>query len=319
MTNRGHAVRAHLSLVEGPDGPSSVPPDPEPCEAPDWPSLLERERARAEAAEAGVEELRLAEIDARSRAGRLKWQLDARRTRLKAAVEETKQVRRPAKGALSLETEVARLTKLLAEAGGETGKRGAALSLRQDVRRLRRDIAALREENKRRGKEAARLGRAERKPEPLTAPGALLREENAGLRKAARAAEAGTATLATLRDKNTALRHELGLLRRAQAALEKELGPPRNAQAAKHLSAWASEENARLRAEARELKRRARQAVSRGRDLEDLRWSLRTAHTSNEKLKARPRDEIARLNEEIARARATAAAPGSVGMPSWRP
>ena len=66
-----------------------------------------------------------------------------------------------------------------------------------------------------------------------------------------------------------------------------------------------SDENARLQAEVRELKSQARQAVSLGRDLEDLHWSLRAAHTHNEKLEARHRDEIDRLNEEIARERET--------------
>ena len=310
MTTRGHAVRAHLSLVEGPDGPSSVLPETQPCEAPNWPSLLEgeharaeSERARADAAEARVEELRRAEIDARSRAGTLKWQLDASRTKLEAAVEENKQVRRTAKDALSLEAEVARLTKLLAEAGVDTGKRGSVISLRQNVRRLRNDIDSLREENKRLAKEAVRLGRAQRKTETLTATIASLREENAGLRKAARTADAREATIATLREKNTALQEELASLLKAQTALQKELAPLRNVQAAKHIIASISEENTRLQAEVRELKRQARQAVSLGRDLEDLRWSLRAAHTHNEKLKARHRDEIDRLNKEIARER----------------
>ena len=41
----------------------------------------------------------------------------------------------------------------------------------------------------------------------------------------------------------------------------------------------------------------------RGTRLDDLHWSLRAAHTHNEKLEARHRDEIDRLNEEIARER----------------
>ena len=88
MAIRGQAVRADLSLVE----------------APDWRSLAEREyaraeseRARADAVEARVEELRQAEVSTRSQAGSLKWQLDASRTKLKAAVEETAEVRRAAK------------------------------------------------------------------------------------------------------------------------------------------------------------------------------------------------------------------------------
>ena len=53
-------------------------------------------------------------MDSRARAGSLKWQLDKSRTKLKAAVEETKEVRRAAKSAPSLQGEVARLEKLRA-------------------------------------------------------------------------------------------------------------------------------------------------------------------------------------------------------------
>ena len=53
-----------------------------------------------DAAQARAEELRRAEVDSRSRAGSLKWQLDTCRNKLKAASEETKEVRRAAKDAL---------------------------------------------------------------------------------------------------------------------------------------------------------------------------------------------------------------------------
>ena len=51
----------------------------------------------------------------RARAGSLKWQLDKSRTKLKAAVEETKEIRRAARSALSLQAEVARLRTLVSE------------------------------------------------------------------------------------------------------------------------------------------------------------------------------------------------------------
>ena len=79
------------------------------CEQPDWRSLYEqahtraeKERARADAAQARAEELRRAEVDSRARAGSLKWQLDTCRNKLKAASEETKEVRRAAKDAAFL-------------------------------------------------------------------------------------------------------------------------------------------------------------------------------------------------------------------------
>ena len=78
---------------------------------------------RADAAEARCEELRWAEVESRARTGSLKWQLDRSRSKLKAAVEETQEVRRTAKDALSLQAEVARLEKLLSEASIEPAKR----------------------------------------------------------------------------------------------------------------------------------------------------------------------------------------------------
>ena len=94
----------------------------------------ENERARTDAAEARAVELRRAEVDSRSRAGSLKWQLDTCRNKLKAAAEETKEVRRAAKDALSFQAEVARLEKLLSEAGVESSKRSTIMLLRKAVK-----------------------------------------------------------------------------------------------------------------------------------------------------------------------------------------
>ena len=127
-----------LPLVEGDDGVWSPPvaaPSPSPR---DWQSLFEREhsrakreRARADAAQARCEELRWAEVQARSEAGQWKWQFESSRRKRLAAVEETKQVRRAAKDALSLQAEVARLTKLLSDSGVGTGNRPARVSRRK--------------------------------------------------------------------------------------------------------------------------------------------------------------------------------------------
>ena len=124
MASRDEDFGSGLTLVEGDDGIWSPSGSAPAREARDWRSLYEqaharaeRERSRADAAEARAEELRWAEVDSRSRAGSLKWQLDRCRNKLKAAVEETKDVRRTAKNALSLQAEVTRLEKLLSEAG----------------------------------------------------------------------------------------------------------------------------------------------------------------------------------------------------------
>ena len=129
MAVRDEDFESGLTLVEGDDGIWSSP-EAAPASSPrDWRSeyerehaRAERERARADAAEARCEELRWAEVDSRARAGSLKWQLDRSRSKLKAAVEETQEVRRTAKDALSLQAEVTRLEKLLSEARIEPAK-----------------------------------------------------------------------------------------------------------------------------------------------------------------------------------------------------
>ena len=171
MTIRADVVEAELSLVERGDVRWSLPPETPSCGAPDWRSLFERERARSEAAEVRCEELRWAEVDSRARAGSLKWRLDTYRKKLKAVVEETKEVRCAAQDALSLQAEVARLEKLLSEAGVEAarGRTGAspsgeaarlrkALEGRKDtIESLRTERGGLRKEIGRRDKKVARL------------------------------------------------------------------------------------------------------------------------------------------------------------------
>ena len=81
-----------LRLVEDDGGIGSTPtirPEHEPR---DWQSLYEqahvraeRERDRADAAEARCEELRWAEVDSRARANSFKTYLDKSRAKLKAA------------------------------------------------------------------------------------------------------------------------------------------------------------------------------------------------------------------------------------------
>lgn len=105
---------------------------------PDYRRLYERERARADAAESRCEELRRSDAEARSRAGTLKWQLEQCHAKRKAVEEELREVRRTAKDSLSLKSEVARLERLLAEAGVESGKRSTMTSLRMEVVELRK-------------------------------------------------------------------------------------------------------------------------------------------------------------------------------------
>ena len=166
MTIRAEVAQAELSLVERPDIRWPLPPETSSCRESDWRSLFKRERARAESAEARCEELRWAEVDSRARAGSLKWQLDACRSKLKAAVEETKEVGRAAQDTLSLQAEVARLEKRLSEAGVESVKGRAVASASREAGRLRKalqerkeTIESLRAERGGLRKEAVRLNR----------------------------------------------------------------------------------------------------------------------------------------------------------------
>ncbi len=100
---------------------------------PFWRRLYERARGRAEAAEA----LKRAEVSARCEAGYWKWQFESSRRKRLAAIERSKEARSAAKDALALQSEVARLGKLLADAGIESG-RYSETSLRREVARLRK-------------------------------------------------------------------------------------------------------------------------------------------------------------------------------------
>ena len=177
MAVRDEDFGANLTLVEGGDGIWSPSDAAAPACAPrDWRSeyelehaRAERERARADAAEARCEELRWAEVGSRARAGSLKWRLDRSRSKLKAAVEETREVRRTAKDALCSQAEVMRLKKLLSEASIEQTKRRPTSTAGREGRRLRAaleraenqktTIASLRAERGELRKEVTRLNR----------------------------------------------------------------------------------------------------------------------------------------------------------------
>ena len=86
-----------------------------------------QERARADAAQARCEALRLAEIEARSRAGSYKGLFEQCRAKLNAVREELKRVCRTATDALAVQAERDRLQRLLDEAGVDTRKRATVL------------------------------------------------------------------------------------------------------------------------------------------------------------------------------------------------
>ena len=130
-----------LTLVEGNGGVRSSPVSV-PERAPrDWRSQCERERARADTAEARAEELRWAEVASRSDAGSWKSRFTACRRRLSEAVEETKEARRAARDVPSLQAKVARLETLLSKAGIGSNESSKIEALRKEVARLRKALA----------------------------------------------------------------------------------------------------------------------------------------------------------------------------------
>ena len=114
----------------GPSAPSSGGGEP------DWRSLFERERRRAE-------ELRRGEIGWRAKARSRRRQFEIGRDKLAAARAEAGEVRRAAREALSLRAEVGRLKRLLAAAGVGARKRSTIVSPRMEVETRRTRIGEL--------------------------------------------------------------------------------------------------------------------------------------------------------------------------------
>ena len=112
----------------------------DPSTEPDWRLLYERTLKRTEDAEARADELKWAEVAARTEAGSWKSQFEAARRKRREADEETERVRRVAKGALFLQSEVARLTRLLREAGVDPRRRSTIVSLRMEIEGLRKAV-----------------------------------------------------------------------------------------------------------------------------------------------------------------------------------
>ena len=112
----------------GPSAPTSGEPD--------WRSLFERERRRAE-------ELRRGEIGWRAKARSRRRQFEIGRDKLAAARAEAGEVRRAAREALSLRAEVGRLKRLLAAAGVDARKRSMIVSPRMEVETRRTRIGEL--------------------------------------------------------------------------------------------------------------------------------------------------------------------------------
>ena len=221
MAMRDEDFGAALTPVEADDGHWSPPMAAPARGSRDWQSLYEQAHARAE-------ELRRAETAARSRAGSLKWQLDKSRDKLKAAVEEVKGVRRAAKDALFFQAEVARLEKLLSQAGVDSSRRGTIMSLRMEVFRLRE---ALQASQARKDATAPSSGMKVKPLKAAPAPAAgkgttgPLSRENARLRKALERTRKQKDTIKALRGEVGSLNRETRRLNRENGRLRRELEP----------------------------------------------------------------------------------------------
>lgn len=192
MASRDEDFGADLALTEGTDATWS-PSEPAPArEARDWRSLYEQahawaegEHSRADAAEARCEELRWAEVTSRTDAGSWKSRFKTCRSKLTAAEEETKELRRAAKDMPALQAEVARLKALLSEESIEWKEDAATETLRKENARLRRALAAEGREDAigPRPAQARRLRAAENQAEERKDTIKALRAERGELRK----------------------------------------------------------------------------------------------------------------------------------------
>ena len=263
----------------------------------DWRSQCERDRARADAAEARAEDLRWAEVASRSDAGSWKPRFKACRHRLSEAVEETKEARRVARDVPSLQAEVARLETLLSEAGVESNEDSTTEALRKENARLRKALA---------GSEAREGAIGRRRAETRRRRTTLERSPDQ------------KDTIRTLRKEITRLNNEAG--RRDKQVLQLNKRLDREQQRTESIRGTAgklSRENLRLHREVRILG----DSEARARSLSDevfwLRHALEVSKAGKEKLKARlaklraagatlsklPSDEAAQLRAALRRSR----------------
>ena len=193
------------TLAEG--GGIWSPPKPPPADRlHDYRSLYEQERARADAAETRCEELRSAELAARTDAGLWKSRFKSCRRRLSEAEEETKELRRTAKDALSSQAEAARLKQLLADAGVGTGKGAAVVAQHKTAQ----EPQARRDTPRSRSREARQLRKALETTQAQKDRIQALRHENSDLRKAVKEAQTQKGTIRALSGMNECLRERLG-------------------------------------------------------------------------------------------------------------
>ena len=256
-----------LTLAEGNGGVRSSPVSV-PERAPrDWRSQCERERARADAAEAHAEELRWAEVASRTDAGAWKSRFKACRGRLSEAVEETKEARRAARDVPSLQAEVARLETLLFEAGIESNESSKIEALRKEIARLRKAMVA----------PEARQGAIRPRP-------AETRRRRTALERSPDQKD----TIRTLRKEITRLNNEVVRRDKRILQLNKRLGQEKQrTESIRETARKLSSESLRLHREVRILGHSEARARSLSDEVFWLRHALEVSKAGKEKLKAR--------------------------------
>ena len=216
--------------------------------------------------EARAEELRWAEVAARSDAGSWKSRFRSCRRRLSEANGEAKELRRAAKAAPSLRAEAVRLETLLSEAGNGSSETGA--------------IEAL-------GKEVARLREALAKPEAVEDP-AGWRSGEAGRDPASREeAQRLRATIRALRKETTRLYKEVARRNQQIVQQDKRLEEEQRSESLRETGKKLSRESLGLYRERRIL----RDCEARVRSLSDeayrLRHALEVSEAGKDMLKVR--------------------------------
>ena len=321
MTMRDEDFGTALTLTEWDETiwspPMSAPPS-EPC---DWQARAEMERARADAAEARAEELRWAEVAARSDAAWWKSRFKSCRQRLSEAERETKDLRRAAKDMSSLRAEVARLEELLSEARSGSSAFGTIEALGDEVERLQTALAskARKDATGPLSRENARLRKALKRSQGQKDEIVALRGEVSARRKSERAAQTalskesirlGKALERTQKQKDTikALREEVASLTRATRWQNRENGRLQRElewmQSLKATARWLSDEVKRLREE-RAGYRDQRDFIDwQWRQIDDLRAALSTSAFERQELEAELADRpllpeaVRRLREQ---------------------
>ena len=235
-----------------------------------------RERSRADAAEARCEELRQAELSARTDAGSWKSRFRKCRSKLTEAEQETKELRRAWREMPSLHVELARLEGLLCEADVASSESSTIEALRNTVLRLRMAVSTSEpRESKSRSRSGAtrQVGTLPESPKGpkdtirwLRTEVGRLRNENTKLQAASEARE-----------------HRIGFLeyeaRQTRKDLERE-------EAHKDTIRMLSRENIELRSERRRLQDQQDTVLRLSSDLYRVNIALEVSEVRKEALEA---------------------------------